>query len=450
VTEDIQDIPLASIHAERTILGAILLENESFFEASQEISETDFYLDSHRRIYSAIARLMRRGSSADTTTVVEELRETRDLEAVGGLGYVYELVERIPRKISIASWVRLVKEKATMRELAAMGLDLADVTKEKGRTSDDLIGRLESQLLDIRAGREKAISRNPAQDVGRLMERMEAERTRTTELLGLPTGVRGLDLMMRGYQDGEFNIIGAKSGVGKTSLLAQGAIANAQKGTPTLLFSLEMTSEQLLRRILCIIADVPFPRVRDPKFATSSDMRALQNAAAVVSKWPLHIVDAAGISIERIVAASKLAIRREGVKLIGVDYVQIVHAPIKDERLRVASISRGLTSLAKEEQVPVVALSQLSRPDRSNPNRRPIMSDLRESGQLENDAHAIIFAHRDWNDELGKYESEGELIVAKQRSGETGSFAVEYDRCTLTFGHSIQASRQQFSAQGAA
>jgi replicative DNA helicase len=433
---------LASIHAERTTLGAILLENSAFYDAAQELRGEEFYLDSHRRVYACISRLMSRGSAADTTTVCEEFRATGELEAVGGIAYILELTDGIPRNFSISSYVRLIKEKASLREMCALGETLTNSAVEPGRTSEDLIDRTESRLLEIRAGRDSSLGNAAVDEMAPLLKRMWEEKHRTGDLLGLPSGVAGLDLMTRGYQPGEITIIGAKSGVGKTSLLIQSAIANVSQGVPVLLFSLEMTRQQLLRRILCAVSGVPFPRVRDTKWATIQDMDSLTRAAVEIEKWPLHIVDASGISIEKIAAAARLAIRRHGVKLVGVDYVQIVNAPGRDERLRVAAISRGLTRLAKDEQVPVVVLSQLARPDRSNSNRRPTMSDLRESSQLENDAHCIVLAHREWDDEYGKLKSEGELIVAKQRSGETGAFPINYDRRTLTFEDTTAVDRQ--------
>lgn len=425
---------IAAIHAERTILGAILLENSAFYEAAQDLRVDEFYLDSHRRIYAAITRLMNRGSAADTTTMTEEFITTRELDTIGGPAYLFQLTEDVPRNLSLTSYVRLVKEKASMREMRELGETLLAVTNESGRTAEDLLDRTEARLLEIRAGRDTTMSKVAGEDVGPLLKRMWEEKKRTSDLLGLPSGLSGIDSMTRGYQPGEITIIGAKSGVGKTSLLIQAAIANASQGVPVLLFSLEMTTQQVLRRILCAVSGVPYPRVRDPRWATDVEMQLLTKAAVQIEKWPLHIVESAGITIEKITATARLSIRRHGVKLVGVDYVQIVNAPGKDERLRVAAISRGLTRLAKDEQVPVVVLSQLARPDRSNANRRPTMSDLRESSQLENDAHCIVLAHREWDDEQGKLLSDGELIIAKQRSGETGAFQINYDRRTLTFG----------------
>jgi len=431
---------IASIHAERTILGAILIQNESFYEAAQELRVDEFYLDSHRRIYACISRLMSRGSAADSTTVPEELRATRELDAVGGMAYLLDLEGGIPRNFQIASYVRLIKEKASLRDVRVLGATLGAIAEEPGRSAEEVLDLAEAHLLEIRSGRNTSLSKSGADDMGLLLSRMWEEKNRSSDLLGLPTGIPDLDTITRGYQPGEITIVGAKSGVGKTSLLIQSAIANISQGHPVLLFSLEMTKEQILRRILCAVSGVPFPRVRDPRWATEQDMQLLTKAAVEIEKWPLHIVDAAGITIDKITATARLAIRRHGVKLVGVDYCQIVNAPGKDERLRVSAISRGLTRLAKDEQVPVVVLSQLSRPDRSNANRRPAMSDLRESSQLENDAHCIVLAHREWDEEMGKLTSEGVLIVAKQRSGETGAFPINYERRTLTFGRALEIS----------
>jgi replicative DNA helicase len=228
---------------------------------------------------------------------------------------------------------------------------------------------------------------------------MERVRNRKRELLGLPTGLAAMDALTRGFQPGEIIVAGSRSGIGKSSLMCQAAAANCRQGTPALLFSLEMSKQQLLRRLLAEESAVPFPRIADPRWATDSEMQAIDEAAARITKWPLYIVDDSSLSIEKLIAMARLAVRRDGVKLVAVDYVQIVGAQGRDERLRVAAVFRGLTRLAKDEDVPVLALSQVARADRSSPNRRPAMSDLRESSQLENDAHVIALLHRPWDED---------------------------------------------------
>ena len=183
-----------------------------------------------------------------------------------------------------------------------------------------------------------------------------------------------------------------------------------------MIFSVEMSRNQILRRVLAAVGEVAFPRVRDPRSACESDMEALRQASSTVAKWQLHIIDDSSITIEKLAASARLAIRRDGVKLVCVDYAQMVAATGRDERLRVAAVSRGLTRLAKDEGVPVMLLSQLARADRANPNRRPTMNDLRESSQLENDAAAIVLLHREWDEREGRLSADAEIIAAKQRS----------------------------------
>jgi replicative DNA helicase len=271
---------------------------------------------------------------------------------------------------------------------------------------------------------------------------MQLERMRTGDLLGLPTGLEPLDILTRGLQKGEITLVGARSGVGKSCLMGQAAIANCSQGVPVMVISIEMNREQILRRLMAAISGVPFPRLKDSKWATDAEMASAAEATHLISTWPLQIVDDSAITIEKLTATARLAIRREGVKLVAVDYCQIVSATGRDERLRVAAVSRGLTRLAKDEGVPVLALSQLARADRSNPNRRPAMSDLRESSQLENDAHVIALLHREWDANEGRLSSDGELIVAKQRSGETGALPVTFNRRSLVFEERIVSVSQ--------
>ena len=296
-----------------------------------------------------------------------------------------------------------------------------------------MLSGTEEALLEIRASEQNDNGGGLASALPELLGRMDRERTRTSDLLGLPTGLESMDRLTRGFQPGEITVAGARSGVGKSCLMCQAAAANCRQETPVLLFSLEMSRQQLLRRLLAEESAVPFPRIADPRWASESDMRAIDEAAARIAKWPLYIVDDSSLSIEKLTAVARLAIRRDGVKLVGVDYCQIVSAQGRDERLRVAAVSRGLTRLAKDENVPVLALSQLARADRSSPNRRPMMSDLRESSQLENDAHVIALLHREWDEEEGRLSSAGELIIAKQRSGETGALPIIFNRRSLTF-----------------
>lgn len=424
---------LISVDAERTILGAILLDNAAYDHAAAILRADDFGLTAHGLVFRRMGEMLGCGRSVDLITLGEDLASRAELDTIGGRAWLASLIEGVPRRVSIGDYVHIVREKRILRDLRQIGEGLASQVQDVGASAENLLGETAQRLLELRASTEAQRETSISAAIVPLLDRLQRERTRTHELLGLPTGIGCYDTVTRGLKDGEINIWGARSGVGKSAVMVQTGAENGRRGTPVLLFSLEMTREQILRRILSAVSGISFPRVRDPKWATEQDMEAIRRASEKIAEWPLHIEDASGITIDRLTAMARLAIRAHGVKLVAVDYAQIVSADGRDERLRVANVSRGLTRLAKDEGVPVLVLSQLARTERINANRRPTMSDLRESSQLENDAHCIALLHRPWDEEEGRLSSQAELIIAKQRSGETGVFPLTFDRRTLTF-----------------
>jgi replicative DNA helicase len=419
---------------ERGLLGHCLTESSAYLDAQQIITSADFGLGSHRLIWLAIARLLESGRLANIDTLVQHLRDHNELEGIGGAAYVISLTEGLVHARGVVQdHAKSIAEKARLRTLAQVMSRASEAALNPGAVAEEVIANIEQELLELRAASQQGDKNSITAVIPVLRERMQRERDRTSDLLGLPTGIAPMDLLTRGLQPGENTVIGARSGAGKSSAMCQAAAANCRQGTPVMLVSVEMSSQQLLRRLIAEDSGVPFPRIADPKWATAADMGAIDEAAARIAKWPLHIVDDSSLSIERLIAMARIAVRRDGVKLVAVDYAQIVSAQGKDERLRVAAVSRGLTRLAKDENVPVLVLSQLARADRSNPNRRPAMSDLRESSQLENDAHVVALLHREWDEEHGRLSSDGELIVAKNRSGETGAVPITFNRRSLTF-----------------
>ena len=340
---------------------------------------------------------------------------------------------------AFCSSVEKVRNAYSARVLAVADESLSAAAQAAGAVAATLIDDFEARLLEMRADSENQTDQHVSSAVAPMLERMERDAQRKGDLLGLPCGVRGVDLLTRGFQPGQMIIAGGRSGVGKSSLLVGATQAICESGVGVQLFSVEMSREEVLQRLTAAVSRVPFPRIRDAKWASSADIVAIREATERISKWPLWICDYSALSIEQLTAQARLSIRRHKVRFVGVDYVQLVSAQGKDERLRVSNVSRGLTRLAKSEQVAVMALSQLTRADRSARNQAPSMSDLRESGQLENDAHVVILLHRVWDEELSRLNSEGEIIVAKQRSGETGAIPAIYNRKTLLF----EAEQQQ-------
>lgn len=420
--------------AEKTLLGCILVDNSTYFVTQQELVASDFYLSSHQQIYVAIGRLMDRQVPVDAQTLRDELDTARVLDSVGGFAYIVDLDYMVPRGLNVAAYARTVREKADQRRLQSACANTA-ASADGGGKAEELMDSLENHLLEIRSGQQSSALPDLTTELDSMWEQMEHERNRSSDILGLPSGIPALDLVTRGFQAGEVTIVGARTSVGKTSLLVQSAVECCQEGVPVVLFSVEMSSEKLLRRIVSAVSGVPFPRVVDPKWASDRDMQRMLAAREEIKQWPLYILDAAGIMIERLTAIARLYIRRHKVRLVGVDYLQIVGALGRDERLRIAAVSRALTQLAKDEKVSVVALSQLARPDRSSMERSPKLSDLRESSQIENDASVVILLDRPWDKDARKLGSEGTVTVAKNRQGETAELPIVYNRATLTFSH---------------
>jgi replicative DNA helicase len=419
---------------ERDLLGHCLSDEIALQYALSDLVASDFTLSSHREIFAAIAKLDRDGCAVNGTSVAENLRIAGRLEGIGGYAYLYSLTEYLMRNSkAVRDYAKHILAATGLKQLAGFGEATLNQAMLNGADFQQLLEETQSRLDEIRASRTQQQDITLRQAIPALLERMQIERHRSSALLGLSSGISSMDTMTRGYQPGELTLIGSRSGVGKSCLMTQTALSNCTTGIPVAVYSLEMSRQQILRRIIAAHARVPFPRVADPKWATEVEMAAMNTAAHQIAEWPLLIVDESALFIEKLTALARLAIRREGVKLICVDYVQIVSATGRDERLRVAAVSRGLTRLAKDEGVPVMALSQLARPDRSSINRRPAMSDLRESSQLENDAHTIVLLHREWDDDEGRLSSNAELIVAKQRSGETGAVPLRFNRRSLTF-----------------
>jgi replicative DNA helicase len=290
---------LSSPHTERALLGAILLDNGAYHEAIASLQPGDLSLPAHQIIFAGITRMIEKGKACDISTLPEELRRTNELETVGGYPYLCDLTNDVPRRPSIADYVATLREKAARKELGQLGESLVGYSLDSDLDADAILDAAEGRLLEIRGGRDSEDFSSTEDGVAELLRQMEEERNRPTDLLGLPSGIPALDRQTRGYQRGELTVCGAASGVGKTSLMVQAAIANAGQGVPTLLFSLEMTKAQLLRRVLSAVSGVPFQRVRDARWASAEDLDNLRRTALEVATWPLHIEDASGSSSRR-------------------------------------------------------------------------------------------------------------------------------------------------------
>ena len=406
----------SSPESERAILGGILLDNKAYDEAQGlGLVIEDFSLDSNRRIFRHFVLLAESSSAIDLVTVIQSLTAHKELAAVGDLGYVSALVEGVPDRPTIKAYVKIVKEASAKRALYHACIA---ITGDSGAsmTSGEGIAYLSEKMLQIQTGSNDAPARRVIEFSDETYAKWLQVAEGSSDLIGLPTGVASLDMSTTGLREKELWCIGGRTGDGKTNLALQMAAANCREGIPVGIFSVEMPKESLLHRLWAGEAQVDARHVRFPRWLKPEVKSRIKQAMVEVGKWPLHVVEESGIAIQKLIAKAKLMVRREGVRLIVVDYAQIVTAQGRDERERITKVSKALQGLAKETGAAVVVLSQLARPKEGNENNRPVKYNLKESGSLDNDADVIVLIYRPVDDRKMK-TGEDELIVDKQRSG---------------------------------
>ncbi len=431
----------ANIDAEKTILGAILLDNAAHAEAAERLEADDFSLDSHRRIFQRMTDLRDSQRAIDIVTLAEELARYKEVEAVGGVAYLASLTEGLPRRPVIEEYIRIVKDKSLLRRL--MGICSAAIARaaDQSETALEVLGDAEAKLLEVS---EKGITRGLQpldQIVANSFGSIDNLYKESREVTGLATDFTEFDRMTSGLQKGELVIIAARPSMGKTAFainLAQNAAVN--HGATVAVFSLEMSKESLLRRMLASQAWVDQRKLQQG-FLGREDHMKLQNALNQLVESRMYIDDTAGISLAEMRAKARRLRQTSGVlDMVVVDYLQLMSATLptaggkkyENRTQEVSAISRGLKALAKELDVPVVALSQLSRSsERRGDDKRPMLSDLRESGAIEQDADVVCFIHREayYNRDEEMSESDkakSEIIIAKQRNGPTGTVYLNF------------------------
>jgi len=433
----------ASVEAERSILGAILLDNHSYNEAAEKLRWEDFSLDSHRRIFSRMAELIDAHRAIDIVTLSEELARRKEVEAVGGVAYLASLTEGLPRRPSIEEYVRIVKDKSLARQLIAICNTAITRATDQSEEALVVLDSAESGLLEVS---ERGITRGFAgipeivRDSFGTIDNLYAQQK---EVTGLATHYTHFDKMTSGLQASDLIIIAARPSMGKTAWainIAENAAVN--DGKVVAIFSLEMSKESLLRRMLASQALVSMQKIQTG-FIPKQDRGKLMEALEKLAEAKIFIDDTPAIALSEMRAkARRLRQQQGGLDLIVIDYLQLMTASTfgagarryENRTQEVSAISRGLKALAKELRVPVVALSQLSRAsEQRGGDKKPMLSDLRESGSIEQDADVVAFIHRDsyYNkDENGEEDpdakNKAEIIIAKQRNGPTGSVHLAY------------------------
>ena len=417
-----------SMEAERSILGAILLDNSLYDQAAENLTPDDFSLDAHRRVYSRMRDLQESGRPVDMITLVEELDRRKEVEAIGGVAYLSSLIDGVPDRPSIEHYVRIVRNKALLRGLINLSQNAIAEAIEHSDEAEEVLGRAEQAIFQLSENRIGQGFMNIPSIIKGSFGSLEELYARGQEITGLATHYTLLDKLTSGLQPSDLIIIAARPSMGKTAL-AMNIAENAAvlDGKVVGVFSLEMSREALLMRMLASHAQVDSKDLRQG-FLTKEDMRKLTRATEQLSHSKLWIDDSPGLSVSEMRAKARRLRQTEGLDLLIVDYLQLMSAvPIGGKRFEnrtqeVSAISRGLKALAKELKVPVVALSQLSRaPESRGGDHRPQLSDLRESGSIEQDADVVAFIFREevYKKDDPDLDGIAELIVAKQRNGPT-------------------------------
>ncbi|MEJ2697751.1 MAG: replicative DNA helicase [Candidatus Sulfobium sp.] len=431
IESTLEKIPPQNIEAEQSVLGAILIDNNALTTTLELLTHEDFYKDSHRRIFLAMAELFDRGEPIDIITLADHMKRKDDLDSVGGPQYLAALVSTIPTSANIRYHARIVREKAMIRGLLRSVTDIARNVYDGELDADELIDYAEKSVFDLSDRRIK-VSFTTLKDVIKdSFQMIEQLYDRKETVTGVPSGFKELDELTTGFQRSDLIIVGGRPSMGKTAFslnIAQHVGVNLKE--PVAIFSLEMSKEQLAFRMLCSEAMVDSNGVRKG-FIKKGDWHNLTNAAGKLAESPIFIDDSSGVNILEMRAKARRLKAEHGLSLIIVDYLQLMRGRGNAERREqeISEISRSLKSLAKELRVPVIALSQLNRGvETRTGTKKPTLADLRESGAIEQDADVIIFLYRDevYNKESMDNKNKAEIIVSKQRNGPTGSV-------TLTF-----------------
>jgi replicative DNA helicase len=413
---------------ERVVLGCLVMDGLTAAESCTRLTVEMFALDSHQRIYHALLDIFEAGATCDQVVLCARLREKGEIEMIGGEAYIFALTEGLPRRLDPASHVATIIELWKKREGVRMCLTAQNELNEMADSGEVLSG-LQQGIFDVM--QEQSQDENPAVGVqsGPALERYFA----TTNEAGLTYGLEALDKKTGGAQRGEVTVVGARNGVGKSTAMIQMVHANASRGIPVEVFSLEMKRDTVLRNLWCIESGVEARKLRRPILANYFDREQVKKAAERVAKWPLRIHDKAGMDVRQIAAHSRMSARKYGTQLVCVDYAQIVGSDGRDERSRVSHVSRTLTSLAKTENLHCMILSQVRKVPPEQYKHPPSLGDLRDSSALGDDAHVVVMIHRAYEENSLSLSLEGEFIIPKQREGSTGAFPVTFNPDSKTF-----------------
>ena len=433
---ELLNVPPQNIEAEESVLSRILLESTTLLEVVEILAPADFYRTSHQKIYAAMTDLFNRNEPIDTVTVANHLKESGQLEQVGGAAYLARLLD-VPPAVDAPHYAGIIHDKAVLRRLIEKSNAIAKRCFLEQGNADDIVDYAEASIFEVTEKKARQAFYPLSKLIDGNIDFLEEKQKNKSLVTGVPTGFTQLDNLTSGFQNSDLIIIAARPSMGKTALalnIARNAAVDG--GVPVAIFSLEMSKEQLSLRMLCAEASIDSSRLRSG-FFSMEDWERVTDAAGVLSAAPIFIDDSASLSTMDVRAKARRLKMDKNIGLIIIDYLQLMQGRAGAERrdLEISEISRGMKALAKEISLPVIALSQLNRMLEQRTDKRPRLSDLRESGALEQDADVVAFIYRDevYNkEETNPRKGIAEVILAKQRNGPTGdallTFLAAYTR----------------------
>ena len=423
--------PPQNIEAEQSVLGAMMLSKDAMADVVEVVRSTDFYRPAHETIFETATKLYNSGDPVDALTVGAELQKAGVIARIGGAEYLHTLIAMVPSAASAGYYARLVREQSILRKLVEAGTRIANMGYDaEGAEVDDVVDSAQSEIFSVTERRNSEDYLAIGDVMERTLSEIDVASSRDGSLLGVPTGFRQLDELTGGLQAGQMIVIAARPAIGKSTLgLDIARAASIRAGKTSVIFSLEMSREEITKRMLSAESGVKLTRLTKGPMGPN-DWERLAHTAARVSKAPLFIDDSPNMSLMEIRAKCRRLKQQHDLGLVVVDYLQLMSSgrKVESRQQEVSEFSRALKLLAKEIEVPVIAISQLNRGPEQRQEKRPMLSDMRESGAIEQDADIVILLHRDDVYDRDNRPGEADFIVAKHRSGPTDTIAVAFKR----------------------
>ena len=436
-----------SLEAEQAVLGSMLISKEAVSKVLQWITTEHFYKDAHGKIFATMISLFNENEPVDTISVIDQLKKNKEIEGVGGAYYITGLVEAVPTAANVESYAKIVLEKAVLRKLIYLAHDMSKEAYDDRQTVDDILDSAEQSIFTITQNRLKGGFKHIEPILHESFEQLDAISSKAGSVIGVPSGLIDLDEITAGFHPGDLVIIAGRPSMGKTSLalsIARNAAVDHKECIG--FFSLEMADLQIAMRLLCAESKVDSHLVRTGNLP-KSQWKNLSIHVGTLAEAPIYLDDSPAITVLELRAKARRLKAEHDVKLIIVDYLQLMQGPkgVESRQQEISIITRSLKSLAKDLKIPIIALSQLSRAVENRTDKRPQLSDLRESGAIEQDADVVMFLFRQWvytreEEDRGK----AQVIIAKQRNGPTGTVNITFlDRFARFENQSIYENEEE-------